>query len=59
MVEHGADEGRELGVLFSVASLWINGCLGVWVFATGVGQFTGLGVLLILRVSTAESPKNH
>ena len=56
MVEHGADEGRELGVLFSVTSLWINGC---WVFATGVGQFTGLGVLLILRVSTAESPKNH
>ena len=46
MVEHGADEGRELGVLFAFASLWINGCLGVWVFATGVGQ---LGV-----ITTAE-----
>ena len=38
VVDHGADEGGELGVLFAFTSLWINGRLGIWVLATSVGQ---------------------
>ena len=38
VVDHGADEGRELGVLFAFATLWINRRLGVRLLATGVGQ---------------------
>ena len=51
MVEHGADEGWELGVLFAFASLWINGRLGVWVFATGVGQLGFITTAEILEQS--------
>ena len=49
MVEHGTDEGWELGILFAFASLWINGCLGVWVFATGVGQLSLIATAEILE----------
>ena len=52
MVEHGADEGWELGVLFAFASLWINGRLGVWVFAMGVGQLSLITTAEILEQCT-------
>ena len=38
MVEHGADEGWELGILLATLGLGVDGRLGVWVFATSVGQ---------------------
>ena len=38
VVDDRANESWELGVLFAFSSLWINGRLGVRVFATGVGQ---------------------
>ena len=49
MVEHGADEGWELGVLFAFASLWINGRLGVWVFATSIGNLSLITTAEILE----------
>ena len=49
MVEHGADESWELGVLFAFASLWINGSLCVWVFATGIGNLSLIATAEILE----------
>jgi hypothetical protein len=49
VVEHGANESWELGVLFAFASLWINGRLCVWVFATGVGQLSLIATAEILE----------
>ena len=51
MVEHGADEGWELGILFAFASLWINGCLGVWVFATSIGNLSLIATAEVLKQS--------
>ena len=48
VVEHGTDEGRELGVLFAFASLWINGRLCVWVFATSIGNLSLIATAEIL-----------
>ena len=49
MVEHSTDEGRELGILFAFASLWINGRLGVWVFATSIGQLGFVAAAEVLK----------
>ena len=38
VVDHGADEGWELGVLLAFSRLRINRRLGIWVLATSVGQ---------------------
>ena len=40
VVDDRANESWELGVLFAFTSLWINGRLGVWVFATSIGQLS-------------------
>ena len=38
MVEHGTDEGWELGILLATLGLGVDGRLCVRVLATGVGQ---------------------
>ena len=40
VVKHGADEGRELGILFASLGFGVDRSLGVWVFATGIGQLS-------------------
>ena len=49
MVEHGADEGWELGVLLAFASMGINGRLSVWVLATSIGQLSFIATAEILE----------